>query len=269
MSGPGTSASKSKRPATGSGRSPHPSRRAQSAGRSERARIGPGGEIEDAPAAVADDLVRIAVDLEDAHRLARVAPRRVAPLGAGEAHRGGDARRELAREAMREEAAVGVPGDVDARRVDGHLRGDVVEDPAHVPDVVGALDVEVAARVRRVPEAAAVRVGRAVGSDEDEARLVGQRVHPEAVRVLLSSRRAVPVEEEDERSGLAAIPAGRDVDRVGPGGERRDGGGRRGRRRGRPVRRGARRGAVRPAGGQGEEADGRESAQARASRGTR
>ncbi len=157
-----------------------------------------GTDVVEARAGVGDDLVRVAVNLEHAHRHARLAERRVLPRVAGEGGDGGDARRSLAGIAVRHEPAVREPGDVDARGVDAVARDRVVEDRVEVRDVVDGERVEVAAGVARVPEAHPLRVARAVGEREVEAVLVGQRLGAERSGDL-GVVAAEAVEENEQR----------------------------------------------------------------------
>jgi len=96
--------------------------------------------------------------------------------------------------------------------IDGEDRLDGGDEAVEVGHVVDAGSIEVAARVRRAPEAVPAGVGRAVRIRIQEAALCGRRSDME-VPVVAAPRGAVGVEQDQERRRRAGLIRRRNVDR--------------------------------------------------------
>lgn len=172
-----------------------------------RADVAPRARPQRRAAVELHDVVGRAVELQHPHRPRPRAGERCHVFRARERR---DVRHlvQLAREPVREEAAVGVPDEDDPLRVHRPARADVADQPAHVADVVDRVAEEVAARgVAGAPEGRARIVDGAGRRREQHVTAFHQRVEPEVGRLQLT-RRAVAVEHHHQRQRAARAAIG-------------------------------------------------------------
>ena len=141
------------------------------------------------------------MELDDGDGLARSAVGSLRERRAGEADEGGDAVCMRACEGVAHESAVRMPDERDPFRIDVELAFDLVDDADEVAHVVDAGSIEVTTGVRRIPEAVAVIAERAIRR-RVQISAVRRQVAQAKVVVVFASRRAVPMEHDQQGSRM-------------------------------------------------------------------